>query len=335
VKNIFYSRSVVFLMSSPAFAAPPVQHIFSNGQPADANQVNQNFQELADRIEEIPVGSQGPQGEQGLPGPVGPMGPQGLPGVNGQNGLNGLDGEIGPPGPPGAQGQIGPAGPQGPQGIVGPQGPQGEPGPGFTQISFDPYRHNFTSKIFTISRPLPSGGFGPYYLETRTYDRSTPSQVIETTVRFDIVAQQYFNYNTRVYLNSPEQGKVLIRREVYNVDPIDVSILIPSIFYDFDPGITVFPSNATLGVPWVSAWIEHAIDFTYNSNPPDEYFNSRAGAPRVLIGQEDIVIENTQYIDWLKILVGDQVIEWHCNGYGLVKRATNSEVAELTSYTTN
>lgn len=59
------------IFGSQALAAPPVQHIFSNGQPADANQVNQNFQELADRIEAVPVGPQGPQGEQGPPGPAG------------------------------------------------------------------------------------------------------------------------------------------------------------------------------------------------------------------------------------------------------------------------
>lgn len=56
---------LVVLVSGPSFAAPPVQHIFSNGQPADANQVNDNFQELADRIEEIPEGPQGPKGEPG------------------------------------------------------------------------------------------------------------------------------------------------------------------------------------------------------------------------------------------------------------------------------
>jgi len=59
------------LLSASAFAASPVQHIFSNGQPADANQVNENFQELADRIEEIPVGPQGPQGDPGEKGDPG------------------------------------------------------------------------------------------------------------------------------------------------------------------------------------------------------------------------------------------------------------------------
>ena len=56
------------IFGSQALAAPPVQHIFSNGQPADANQVNQNFQELADRIEAVPVGPQGDKGDKGDPG---------------------------------------------------------------------------------------------------------------------------------------------------------------------------------------------------------------------------------------------------------------------------
>ncbi|WP_455202100.1 hypothetical protein [Kaarinaea lacus] len=56
------SSLLAIALSTPAFAAPAVQHIFSNGQPADANQVNENFQELADRIDAVPAGPQGPAG---------------------------------------------------------------------------------------------------------------------------------------------------------------------------------------------------------------------------------------------------------------------------------
>ena len=78
------SLLIAMVLGTPAYAAPAVQNIFSNGQPANADQVNDNFQELADRIDAIPAGAQGEPG------------PQGLPGVNGNNGLNGPEG---PPGP--------------------------------------------------------------------------------------------------------------------------------------------------------------------------------------------------------------------------------------------
>ena len=52
-------------------AGDPVPHVFSNGAPADANQVNENFQDLADRISEISTSSQGPAGPQGEQGPPG------------------------------------------------------------------------------------------------------------------------------------------------------------------------------------------------------------------------------------------------------------------------
>ena len=68
--RIAWNINIISLLalSGPAMSAPSVQHIFSNGQPANADQVNENFQELADRIEEIPIG---PKGDQGDPGPAG------------------------------------------------------------------------------------------------------------------------------------------------------------------------------------------------------------------------------------------------------------------------
>jgi len=83
---------------------PQVQHQFTNGTPANADQVNANFQELADRISDIPAGLQGPEGPQGPVGATGPQGPQGD---------------------------------QGPQGVQGPEGPQGPAGSSaFTSKTF-------------------------------------------------------------------------------------------------------------------------------------------------------------------------------------------------------
>ena len=92
-----------------------VPHEFQAGTPAVADEVNENFDVLANAINTTsgivgppgPAGPQGPIGPVGLPGPAGPQGPAGLQGP---------------------AGVAGPAGPQGSSGPIGPQGPKGEPG---------------------------------------------------------------------------------------------------------------------------------------------------------------------------------------------------------------
>jgi len=137
------------VISSHAFAVgAPVANVFSNGSPADADQVNSNFQELADRISDNPgpagpqgadgaTGATGAQGLTGTTGPQGPAGPQGADGATGATGAQGLTGATGPQGVAGAQGLAGATGPQGatgsqgatgPQGVTGAAGPQGTTG---------------------------------------------------------------------------------------------------------------------------------------------------------------------------------------------------------------
>jgi hypothetical protein len=82
MNKIFCKVVLLLSVSSGVWAAgAPVPHIFSNGTPADANAVNDNFQNLADRISEMHVGPQGPAGPQGEQGPAGPQGEQGPPGT--------------------------------------------------------------------------------------------------------------------------------------------------------------------------------------------------------------------------------------------------------------
>ena len=59
-----------------ALAQTTVPHEFKNGEIADADEVNENFQALAGAIDAIPAGEQGP------PGPPGPKGEQGPAGAN-------------------------------------------------------------------------------------------------------------------------------------------------------------------------------------------------------------------------------------------------------------
>ncbi|MGD8568190.1 MAG: hypothetical protein PVJ39_08895 [Gammaproteobacteria bacterium] len=238
------------LVTAPTLAAPPVQHVFSNGQPADANQVNENFQELADRIEEIPVG------------------------------------------------------------------PQGEAGPGVTQIDFDPYRHNFSTKTFKVFEQNPvTQLFEPLYEEVRTYDRSVPGELKETRTRYDrdqiVVLQE-----TRKYTFNANGDKLWTQRE--RTDEFNPSGTVS----DYSPPIKVLGGTMIIGLPWASAAISH------NSDPlqiPPSY-DGITHDKRTLLAQESITVNNVVYDDCLRLLIernGVQIINWYCNGYGLVKRIGN------------
>jgi hypothetical protein len=134
---------------------------FENGQVADADDMNSNFNLLKDAIDQISpttaarltTGSgepspdsgdegdlyidtsaylfYGPKGSEGwgsgisLIGPDGAAGPAGSQGDVGPAGPQGDTGATGPVGP---QGDVGPAGPQGDTGATGPVGPQGDTG---------------------------------------------------------------------------------------------------------------------------------------------------------------------------------------------------------------
>jgi hypothetical protein len=101
-----------------------VPHEFNNGQPADADDMNENFAALIDILDSIRGGVPGPQGPGGAPGAQGQAGPPGSPGPQGAQGPTGPIGAAGPPGP------VGPAGPAGTAGPPGPAGPQGPAGIG-------------------------------------------------------------------------------------------------------------------------------------------------------------------------------------------------------------
>ena len=92
-----------------------VPYVFSPGTKAKADEVNANFNALADAINNIQL----------IPGPQGAQGPQG------------------PQGSQGLTGSQGPAGPQGPQGAQGPQGPSGAYG--------SPYPDHFISNIVAFT----------------------------------------------------------------------------------------------------------------------------------------------------------------------------------------
>ena len=294
-------------LTAPVFAAP-VPHTFSNGQPANADQVNENFQELVNRIDAIP---------EGPPGPQGPIGPQGLPGVNGQNGLNGLDGEQGPPGLQGERGPVGPVGPQGPQGEQGPPGPAGEP----VVINFDPYRHNFSSKTFLVDREV---------LEVRTYDRSTPGMVIES--RGYLIDNQVKLTTKRYYTTGQGQDTIVINLEIFDsTDPTKLTNV-----YEYNPGIISIKNDMVIGQVWSAHSVVNTTSYTWDNvvNPPfiSSYTHGDIGV-RMLEGQESITVNDVVYDNCLKLLVmgPSQYLSWYCEGMGLVKIVSNGRIRELVS----
>ena len=82
---------VALFYSISAFAQTTVPHVFVNGTPADADEVNENFQALGQAIDSVPAGSDGPPGPEGPtgpPGPQGPAGPEGPPLALSGTGIN-------------------------------------------------------------------------------------------------------------------------------------------------------------------------------------------------------------------------------------------------------
>ena len=327
LKQIQRGISLLFaiLLSAPVFAAP-VPHTFSNGLPANADQVNENIQELVDRIDAIPEGLQGPQG---------PIGPQGLPGVNGQNGLNGLDGEQGPPGQQGEQGIQGIQGPIGPRGEQGPQGP---PGPDFDRVNFNPYNHNYASKTFSV-RGNDVGAYRTspaiFDQEIRTYDRSVSGVLLITIDRREQGTTT--EYQKQTY--NIASDTILTRKEYYN--PADITQL--GIVVEFVPGMIANKNSMVIGHPWNSAGLTLQTDMigAIDINNIGAVYDGAFIDTRTLMAQESVVANNTTYDDCLRIETkrssnngGGGVlhrIQWFCIGEGLVKEIR----FRVLSYTSN
>jgi len=159
---------------------PQVQHQFTNGTPANADQVNANFQELADRISDIPAGLQGPEGPQGPVGATGPQGPQGD---------------------------------QGPQGVQGPEGPQGPAGEALTSYNYAGYGSSaFTSKTFSAT------GVIPFDTEIRTYEHPDANTTIETRNRTSLGST--VSYQKRTFVTSADDVRLTQRQDFQSFDTV-------------------------------------------------------------------------------------------------------------------
>jgi hypothetical protein len=327
----------VVVPASVLAVGPAVQHQFTNGTPANANDVNANFQELADRISEIPAGPQGPegppgptgpQGPIGPTGPTGPMGPQGLPGQNGLNGLDGRDGVDGEQGPQGVQGEPGPR---------GPEGPQGPPGEGLAEYDFAGYiSSNMASKTFTIS------GTSNFDTEVQTFERPDANTTIRTRERFS--QGVLYHHRKHTFVSSSDDVR-LTGIEFYTlIDPMTVEL---SMTHTLSPGIVIRQNGMKIGRPWSSGSMLHVVDLYPIDAPPPPY-DDVVGDTSVLEAVEDVTVPAGTFQNCLKIvstrfgnLRPNMNIKWICpGGIGMVKsyRGTIGTTAggifmELSAYT--
>ncbi len=155
----------------------------------------------------------------------------------------------------------------------------------------------------------------------RTYDHSTPGQLIETRQRIDLQSGLTISGEVRYYTTGIGQDKVWTRREVYfDWDVVDYVV-------EHTPGITIVPATMTIGSPWNSAVIARTTDVSGPTNPLDE---SITVDTRALIAQESIMVNNVNYSDCIKVLVNQGAVSWYCAGYGLVKHISGVSIMELT-----
>ena len=111
--------AALLVASFGVVADTEVPNIFTDGTPANAKEVNANFDALEAAIDAIPEGSAGPagpagaDGEDGVTGPAGPQGEAGPQGPVGLTGATGAKGDQGDTGEQGIQGEQGPAGADG------------------------------------------------------------------------------------------------------------------------------------------------------------------------------------------------------------------------------
>ena len=303
----------------------PVPHQFSNGSVADADQVNANFQELADRISDIPAGPEGPQGSvgpQGAQGPVGPVGPQGAQGAQG------------PSGPVGPQGATGAQGPQGVQGPIGPEGPAGADAV-IPTYSYADFSHSFSSKTYAV---LSTAGHDS---EVHSFDRTSAApDVIVKEHRF---AGSELVRHRRLRFRYSSTDVALVSIETYaDADPVNA----PGIFDQltgtetFEPPLVLRRSDMKEGGTWTSA--AKVVDTAWDGAVQSD--NSHSLESVTVEGLDDVDVPYGNPTGCLKlsrmrssVVSGNfHRVEWRCPNLGLVKRVhilgeQNSHIMELVS----
>jgi len=322
-KNLFKKLNLVVItgclsmMMNTSHAAVP--NIFSNGAVADADDVNQNFTHLDDRITNISL----------TPGPTGPAGPQGLPGVNGQNGLNGLDGQDGATGPAGTTGPQGPAGTDGTDGTNGINGTDGVGIVIQSAAGFD--SSAYTEKVFIVT-----GSQGRWDKEVRSFNRvdNGDGTITNNVTRQRTAAGAIIRHDVLKYISNTNGNTYFAERKSYDANAIASLLVTTSI----SPPIELRNSAMGVGMRWGSA---SQVTQVFEDATPSSI--THAIDSRSLLSVEDITLSSgASYSGCLKIetirtsqvlSVGQyQEISWHCpNNVGLVKSIMVRDSGSVTS----
>ena len=231
--GIAVATACLGLVVSAAQAAPLIP--FSNGNVADANDVNTNFTELETRINTISL-TPGADGTNGLDGADGSNGTNGLAGADGSNGTNGLAGADGSNGTNGLAGADGSNGTDGTDGVgissivddgagsltitLTDTSTNVLPIPATATYSYRDFGHTYGKKTFAVTDSRLK-----YDTEIRTFDRiSVPGQVSYTRDRRTDGGTIAFRYHTITVDNSGSEllFKVLTTHDATATDPSTV-----------------------------------------------------------------------------------------------------------------
>lgn len=314
--SVVVSTGCLALVMNTSHAA---LNVFTNGAVADANEVNQNFTELDNRITNISL----------TPGETGPTGPQGIAGENGQNGLNGLPGLDGATGPAGTTGPQGPAGTDGANGI---DGTNGTDGIGITMQSAAGFDSSaYTEKVFVVT-----GTQGTWDKEVQSFNRvsNADGSTTNNITRQRTLAGMIIRHDVLKKITSTNGDINYVERKSYDTT-ITTNLLVTT---SISPPIVTRNNAMGIGMRWGSA--SEVIQIYEDATPTSVTY---AIDSRSLLGKEDITLSSgAAYTGCLKIEtirssqvlhVGQyQEISWHCpNNVGLVKSIMVRESGALTS----
>jgi len=279
---------------------------FTNGNAADANDVNANFTELETRISNIsltpgPTGPQGPVGAQGVAGATGATGPQGIAGANG------LDG---------AQGATGPAGPQGPQGSTGAQGPAGA---GVVTHSWAGFgaAGKWISKTFTVINST-----GNYDKEVRSFLPSSSDGGLTGTVavtRQRTLAGTVVKHQVLHFSFDTSGSNTFVSLDSYLND---TTTLVNT--KTLSPGFVFRHAAMGEGMTWSNASTITRVNADASPTVVDFGIDTRS-----LVAIENVTVKGVNYTGCQKIMehrtapsVGGEhhAVTWYCPGDGVVKR---------------
>lgn len=200
-------------------------------------------------------------------------------------------------------------------------------------ISFDPYRHNYSSKVFSV-RGNDNSTFAittidppihDYYeVETRFYDRSVSGTLVVTVDR-SRDAGVLTERQVRTYIYNTGEDTVLTGKQFLYTE--DSTMVLAEV--EFTPGLTEHKNDMIVGHPWNSVGTSVLTDPLGAQNPAGTIIDGAFIETRTLLGTESVTANGITYDDCLKIenrrssnnKAGGRLhrIQWFCNSEGLVK----------------